>query len=77
MTEQVQLLEKKKQKWAIVTLWEGWILEIKVPRLEIRLPKISRKQLSWLMLFLAAALLGIDRMAAIIEWAKSVLALAG
>lgn len=64
--------EMKKQKRMVITIWEGGITEIRVPKITL-----SRRQLLLVALIVIAVLVGIDNLPKIIEWFKSISTLLG
>lgn len=62
--------ETKKQKRIILTLWEGGILEIKVPKITF-----NRRQLFLAVFILFVVLTEGDKLPEAIAWGKNLLAL--
>jgi hypothetical protein len=61
---------QKKQKRVIITVWEGGVIEIRMPKIVL-----SRRQLFWGALLIATALTGINNLPEVIQWGNSLLAL--
>jgi len=72
MSEQRQKPEQKRQRRIIITIWEGGITEVRVPKITL-----NRRQMLFLTLVIVTLLVGIDRLPEIIEGVRNLLVLVG